>query len=595
MQALDVHVEDEVGIHHHALLIPEHFHQLLLLGELHLIKLGNQLVVDDGLQDLEPVELGEEAGAHILLEKPGELGVGEPQPPPGRDAVGLVLELLGEDRVPVPEDVVLENLGVDLGHAVDRRGEVDGEVGHVNAVIPDQGEAGVLLPAAVVQPPEDFHDLREDLPHEVEIPRLQRLGHDGVVGVGEGLPGHGHGGIKVQSFGHQKADELGNGEGGVGVVELDGGGLVEVHQILAVSGAVDPQNVLEGRAGENILLADAQELSLAGFVVGVEDAGDVLGAVLLLERLFEIPGIEGVEVQLLLRLALPQAQCADVVGMVAENGHVVGHGDDGLVGEGDLHGMLFPAVAPGIAVAGPVVGHFLLVACLVEALLEEAEAVAEAVAREGNALGDGAVQEAGGQAPQAAVAQCGVLDVFELGKIHALFGEGAADGMENAHVEEVGVDQPSHEVFGGEVVGLAVPLPALFALGPVFADGHHHGLPQTVVEALGGGGGECLVVTELQKRLRVGQNGLNGVAHGTLLSKKITAHLYCASCTALRTVIYSIISSHQDADNRKVEFFHIFCKNIQLFDIICGHSWPFCSRRCVAPRQTRPVDRPGGV
>ena len=212
-----------------------------------------------------------------------------------------------------------------------------------------------------------------------------------MVGVGKGLAGHLGGGLEVQPLGHQQPDQLRDGQGGVGVVKLDGRGLVQVDKVLAMGGTVDPQDILERGTGEDVLLLDPKLLALAGGVVGVENPGDVLGLVLFQQGLFIVLGVEGVEVQFLLRLALPQAQRADVVGAVAQNGHIVGHGDHGLVGKGDLHGVLFPAVAPGIAVAGPVVGSLFLVAVFVEALLEEAEAVPKAVAGEGNALGDGAV------------------------------------------------------------------------------------------------------------------------------------------------------------------------------------------------------------
>ena len=318
-----------------------------------------------------------------------------------------------------------------------------------------------------------------------------------MVGVGKGLAGHLGGGLEVQPLGHQQPDQLRDGQGGVGVVKLDGRGLVQVDKVLAMGGTVDPQDILERGTGEDVLLLDPKLLALAGGVVGVENPGDVLGLVLFQQGLFIVLGVEGVEVQLLLGLALPQAQGADIVVAVADDGHIVGHGDDGLVGEGDLDGVLVAAVAPGIAVAGPVVGGLLLGAVLAEALLEEAEAVPQAVAGQGNALGDGAVQEAGGQTAQAAVAQGGVLDVLQLGQIHALFGEGLADGFENAHIEEVGVDQTAHEVLGGEVVGLAMALPRLFAVSPVLIQSHHHRLTQAVVQPLGGGGGEGLVMAQL--------------------------------------------------------------------------------------------------
>ena len=79
----------------------------------------------------------------------------------------------------------------------------------------------------------------------------------------------------------QQPDELGDGHGGMGIVELHGDELAEAPKIAVAGGFVGAQDVLQGRAREEVLLLDAQTLALDGAVVRVEDAGDVLGAVFL--------------------------------------------------------------------------------------------------------------------------------------------------------------------------------------------------------------------------------------------------------------------------------------------------------------------------
>ena len=167
----------------------------------------------------------------------------------------------------------------------------------------------------------------------------------------------------------------------MGVVELDGrifGQMIPTETLMAAEIA---HNVLQRRAGEDILLLDAQALALPRGVVGVEDAGDVLGLVFVFERLIVVLCVERIEVQLLLGFALPETERADGLGVVADDRHIVGYAVDGLVGELDFHGQLIAAVAPGVAVFRPVIGVFTLTVVF-KRLLEQAEAIAQAVSHE---------------------------------------------------------------------------------------------------------------------------------------------------------------------------------------------------------------------
>jgi hypothetical protein len=193
----------------------------------------------------------------------------------------------------------------------------------------------------------------------------------------------------------------GMGHGGVRVVELHRGEFGQAEEVAAVDGAEVAQDILQRGAGEDVLLLDAQLLALERGVVRIEHARDVLGLVLGVERLGVVLGVEGVKIELLFGLALPEAERADGVVLIADDRHVVGHGHDGLVGEFDAHGQLVAAVAPGVAVLGPVVGALAL-AVVLDGLPEQAEAVAQAVARERQIAGRRAVEEAGGQSAEAA-------------------------------------------------------------------------------------------------------------------------------------------------------------------------------------------------
>ena len=138
-------------------------------------------------------------------------------------------------------------------------------------------------------------------------------------------------GVEVQSLCHQQSDQFRDGHRGVRVIELDGRKFRQPIPAEALVLAEVAHDVLQRRAGQNVLLLDAQPLALPGGVVRVEHARDVLGLVLVLEGLIIVLRVEGVKVQLLLGFALPEAQRADGLGVVADDGHVVGDAVDGLI------------------------------------------------------------------------------------------------------------------------------------------------------------------------------------------------------------------------------------------------------------------------
>ena len=59
--------------------------------------------------------------------------VGLLQPAPGRDAVGLIVETLGEQLGKVVQHMGAEQVGVDGSHAVDAVGADNRQVGHADS------------------------------------------------------------------------------------------------------------------------------------------------------------------------------------------------------------------------------------------------------------------------------------------------------------------------------------------------------------------------------------------------------------------------------------------------------------------------------
>ena len=112
VQALHLHVEHHVGGEGHTLPAGDFRRQLALLLALDADKIPAQRIVDEGLQLLQAVQVGEEPVADLPGDQGGQLGVAQAQPAPLGDAVGLVLEALGIQGVPVGKHVVLEDFGV---------------------------------------------------------------------------------------------------------------------------------------------------------------------------------------------------------------------------------------------------------------------------------------------------------------------------------------------------------------------------------------------------------------------------------------------------------------------------------------------------
>ena len=269
---------------------------------------------------------------------------------------------------------------------------------------------------------------------------------------------------------HEDAHELGDGEDRVGVVELDGVVLGEAGQVGAVVTHVVVNDFLQGGGAEEVLLAHAQDLALERGVVGVQDAGDVHGALAVDDGVGEALGVEGVVVEFLDGLGLPQAQGAHVLGAIAGDRNVVGNGTHSQVRVGDDAGALFAAGNEGVTLFHPRV-RMLGLEAVVEELLEQTVAVQNAVATHRQVEGGAGVQEAGGKAAKTTVTEGGVRLLFEdLAEVKAVGGEGFASLLNEAEVRQVVEQGPAHEELGGEVVFLTALGVTLRGGGPVIGD-----------------------------------------------------------------------------------------------------------------------------
>ena len=359
---------------------------------------------------------------------------------------------------------------------------------------------------------DDVADFRHDRAQKLQVPLLERFAHDSVVRVGEHARGDLERGRKVHALELQKPDELGNRHRRMRVVELHRVKLREPVIIAAVVLAEASQNILQRRAGEHILLLDAQLLSFQRRVVRIQNARNVLGLVLRLECLDIILRVERVKVELLLRLALPEPERPDRPVFIANDRHIIRNRDDRLVRKVDLYGQLVAPVAPGVSELRPVVG-VLALAAVFKALLEKTEPIAKAVARQRHVAGRRTVQKACREPSKAAVAQRRVLDLLEARKVHTLFLKRLFDLVQNAEVKEVAVDKSSHQILRRKIKCAAACGLTLLRLDPAVVDLHHHDLAQAFMQPLRRGLLQRFLMAQAQKRFGLLYNSFYFVIH----------------------------------------------------------------------------------
>ena len=446
--------------------------------------------------------------AQCVAQQRGQLGIAHPQPAPGRDAVGHVLQSIGIGAVPVGKHALLENMGVQLSHAVGAVRAGDGQVGHVDAVVFNNAEALVPLRAqALVQAADDGNQFGRDGAHQAFAPAFQGLGHHGMVGKGEGAEGDLRRLLKVHALAGQDANELRHGHGGMGVVELHSKLLGKALALGTLT-----QQILHRGAAQQILLAQAQRFARALAVARIEQGGNIRRAHRLTGGLFIVLVVKGGHVDGLHRLGLPKAQRADDPAQ-ADHRHIIGHGAHGEIGKAHDHAFILAAHRPGIAMLGPIVGRFHLPSIL-KGLLEQAEAIVQAIAAQGDILRGGGVQIARSQAAQATVAQRRILDILHIAQVRALLIEQLFYLVVHAQAAQVIVPQATHQIFRADIAGAAALAKILLILRPLGGDGEHHSLSNGVVQLEIMRVGKVHMIARAQEALGVADNLLRGYGIG---------------------------------------------------------------------------------
>ena len=186
-----------------------------------------------------------------------------------------------------------------------------------------------------------------------------------------------------------------------------------------------------------------------------------------------------------------------MAGVIAGNRHIAGDGQHPgvafidnvqvVVGpeftEGtakmDLFDFIRPGNQPCVALLLPGIGQLHLLA-IHDLLAEDTQLIADGVAAGGDLQGGQAVQIAGGQAAQTAVAQTGIgLHIEDVGALEAQVLNGFPQGLKYAQVVGVFHQAPAHQELQGHVMDLAQLLLADFAAGLHGVGAHavpqHHG------------------------------------------------------------------------------------------------------------------------
>ena len=281
MDALDLAVEDGVRVYR---LAGGRFEPI---GKLHFgLALGlaegvmQAPVVGQRLELAQLAEVGHPAVADGAGDRASERRVRQPQPAARRDAVGLVVETLGEHLGQILDRRGAQQFGVNGRHAVGAVRADNGQVGHADLALGTLLDEAYALDAAGVA--------GETLPHRLEqaavdLQLISRCRGSSArttpAAISPGLracvvrirqrplgevPGLVPAQVRVVE---QDAHQLGHRQRRMRIIELDGDFLRQ-HAPVGVAAPEAPHQIGQRTGDEKILLHRAQSLAHAGGVVG---------------------------------------------------------------------------------------------------------------------------------------------------------------------------------------------------------------------------------------------------------------------------------------------------------------------------------------
>ena len=379
----------------------------------------------------------------------------------------------------VLEYIFLDDLGVKLGNAVYAVRSAYAQECHVDLVVLDNGHSGNLVSVAkalhkllavtAVDLADNVEDTGSDLADKVNVPLLQSLSHNGVVGVSEGVGNDVPALVPaVAAVIEENTHKLGDSKSGVSIVDVDSYLLVEVIEG-AVNAHMAVYDIANGSCAHKVLLTVSEALALEVVIVGVKYLGDSLCNSVLAESLSVVALIEHSHIKGR-SLCLPQSQNGNAIAVVAGNIHIVRNSNNGavvLVGnvvvllipvflklavEMNFDGLIGLGNKPALAAGKPVIGKLCLPAVLY-LLLEDTVLVADGVAHCRIAVGSKTVKVAGSKSAQAAVSEtCIRLVIVDTVNVNVPLLEDIRYHVVYFKVIKACLERTSHKELHGKVV-----------------------------------------------------------------------------------------------------------------------------------------------
>ena len=388
------------------------------------------------------------------------------------------MEFVRPQLVIFREQILHHQIGVQRRDAVHRKAAHHAHVGHANLFIMDHRQ---LRPHLLIARPgflhqqfksvvnlfDYLHVARQQRLDQLLIPALQRFRHQSMVGVGEGFAGDGPRIVPAHLvLIKQHAQQLRDGDGRVGVVQLDHFIIRQLMQLVA-SQMVATQNIGHRAGALEVLLHQAQFFPRQMVVIRIQHLGQFFGVDTLLLRAQEIAVVEFGQVERMGMFRLPQAQRLRDVIAIAKHRQIPGFAGNhesrlpfaafaDFTADAYLHIQRFVVAEPRIAAASPVIRRFHLLT-VSEGLTEQTVLVVQAVT--GRRLADGGhrIQEAGRQTAQAAVAQRRIGLFFQqVGQLDVVRLQRLAHSFIPAQVEQVITGQATDQELHRNVVNVAL-------------------------------------------------------------------------------------------------------------------------------------------
>ena len=294
MDALDLYVVQRVRIDRNAGDLLYIVREFLLVGDFYRLKLSHEIVMGgerlelpQGIQPHAPIR------AQMPVDEAGESGICQRQPAARCNAVGAINKPARQQFVKISEYGFLQQLRVQFGNAIDFVARQHTEMCHAHtppAVFVDDGNTAQQIVVAGVRGTymveKQFVDVVNDLHvtgqypfQEIDRPRFQGFGHQGVVGVRENA--------RTQAprqrpwnmmYIHQQAHQFGNRNGRVGIIEMNSH---FIRQLLHTGMFLEiaSQQILQRSADEEVFLAQAQFAAQCAGVVRVQHPRDIFGMI----------------------------------------------------------------------------------------------------------------------------------------------------------------------------------------------------------------------------------------------------------------------------------------------------------------------------